>query len=261
MYHLGWELSQLSFGAVDVGLLDIREFGCSHVTVGWIIDCWVLKVLCFSSCPLLLCCFTGALRYQSVCRVSRDVQTRGLSPAQSYRRFLTQTGFWLCSLGFGEFLSVYFTLAKESNSLFLKENKVFEKMAILWKASEVLRFCAHFWWPVWPRFDSGAWDSLLEDWILCNLPKRVILVLLERRVGFFPLSTCTTPSLVGSSRRDLCFLKKRKLWALMVNKWECFYSGFQNIYITLGLVCKVFCVHVFLLSLCNLFLALTFEGQ
>lgn len=65
----------------------------------------------------------------------------------------SKVGFGFCSLGFGEFLFVYFTLAKESNFLFLKENKLFKKMAIIWKASELLRFPAHFWWPIWPRFD------------------------------------------------------------------------------------------------------------
>lgn len=150
VYHLGWELSQLSFGAVEVGLLDTREFGCCHVTAGWVIDCWVLKVLCFSSWPLLVCCFTGALRcrpsgWAGMCRPLGSLQHSVTGD------FSLKGGFGFCSLGFGVFLFVYFTLAKASNLLFFKENKLFKNMAILWKASEVLRFRAYFWWPIWPE--------------------------------------------------------------------------------------------------------------
>lgn len=31
----------------------------------------------------------------------------------------------------------------------------------------------------------------------------------QEEVGFFSLSTCATPSLVGGLRRDLCFLKHK----------------------------------------------------
>lgn len=65
--------------------------------------------------------------------MSRDLQTLGISPAQSYRRFLTQS--WVLV-----FVLWVFILAKESNFLFLQENKLFRKMAIFgsFRGAEVL---------------------------------------------------------------------------------------------------------------------------